>query len=116
MGVILFQLLTGKLPFEADNPTQVVLMHMTVPVPDPRQVAGERNIADSLARVVLKAMSKEAADRYQDAAEFSEALKTALDESQSRPPAAARSLSMRPPGATIECRVCAAVVPMTRFC
>ena len=39
MGVILFQLLTGRLPFEADTPTQVVLMHLSIPAPDPRQVA-----------------------------------------------------------------------------
>ncbi|HEY5375335.1 MAG TPA: serine/threonine-protein kinase, partial [Polyangiaceae bacterium] len=44
MGVVLFQLLTGRLPFEADSPTQVVMMHLTIPVPDPRQVAPERNI------------------------------------------------------------------------
>ena len=45
VGVILFQLLTGRLPFEADSPTQVVMMHLTVPVPDPRQVAPERERA-----------------------------------------------------------------------
>ena len=31
VGVILFQLLTGRLPFEADSPTQVVLMHLSMP-------------------------------------------------------------------------------------
>ena len=39
VGVILFQLLTGRLPYEADSPTHVVMMHLTIPVPDPRQVA-----------------------------------------------------------------------------
>ena len=32
VGVMLFQLLTGRLPFEADSPTQVVMMHLTIPV------------------------------------------------------------------------------------
>ncbi len=112
MGVILFQLLTGRLPFEADNPTQVVLMHMTVPVPDPRQLAAERSIPDSLARVVLKAMAKEPEDRYQDAPEFAEALKQAEEASRSRSIAPEAALR----GPTVECPVCAAVVPQTRFC
>jgi len=70
MGVVLFQLLTGRLPFEADSPTQVVMMHLTIPVPDPRQVAPERNIPEPLVDVVLKALAKDAKKRYQDAAEF----------------------------------------------
>src|SRR5690606_4782557 len=44
LGVVLFQLLTGHLPFEAESPTQVVMMHLTIPVPDPRQVAPDRHI------------------------------------------------------------------------
>lgn len=112
VGVILFQLLTGRLPFEAENPTQVVLMHMTVPVPDPRQVAAERAVPDSLSRIVSKAMAKDPEDRYHDALEFSEALQNALRDARSRPPAALAHAG----GATVECRFCASVVPMTRFC
>ncbi|HSC86959.1 MAG TPA: serine/threonine-protein kinase, partial [Polyangiaceae bacterium] len=44
VGVILFQLLTGRLPFEGETPTQVVMMHLSVPAPDPRQVAPRREI------------------------------------------------------------------------
>ena len=43
VGVILYQLLTGRLPFEAESPTQVVLMHLSKPPPDPRKVAPERH-------------------------------------------------------------------------
>ena len=39
VGVILFQLTTGHLPFEADSPTQVVLMHLSQAPPDPRKIA-----------------------------------------------------------------------------
>lgn len=112
VGVILFQLLTGRLPFEADNPTQVVLMHMTVPVPDPRQMAADRAVPDSLSRIVSKAMAKDPGDRYQDAQEFSDALQNALRDARSRPPVAIAQAG----GATVECRVCACVVPMTRYC
>jgi serine/threonine protein kinase len=48
VGVILYQLLTGHLPFEADSPTQVVLMHLSKPPPDPRKVAPERQIPEAL--------------------------------------------------------------------
>jgi serine/threonine protein kinase len=58
VGVILFQMLTGRLPFEADTATQVVLMHLSIPAPDPRQVAPERNVPDELAKVVAKALAK----------------------------------------------------------
>lgn len=115
IGVILFQLLTGRLPFEADNPTQVVMMHLTVQVPDPRQVAPERSIPESLVRVVMKAMSKEPKDRYQDALEFAEALQRALEDARSQPPTQT-DLQTQRPGQTVECRVCASIVPMTRFC
>jgi serine/threonine-protein kinase len=74
MGVILFQLLTGRLPFEADTPTQVVLMHLSIPAPDPRQVAPERNIPDSLAKIVAKSLTKEPEQRWATADEMSETL------------------------------------------
>lgn len=115
VGVILFQLLTGRLPFEADNPTQVVMMHLSVPVPDPQQVVPERGIPDSLTAVCLKALEKAADDRFQDAAEFSDALQHALDAAQSQPPGSNPMLSLRP-GHAVECRVCANSVPMARFC
>jgi serine/threonine-protein kinase len=116
MGVILFQLLTGRLPFEADNPTQVVMMHISVPVPDPRQVAPERNIPDALAKVAMKAMSKEASHRYQDALEFTDALQDALDDARSQPVPSVQALVSMQPGAMVECRVCTSTVPMSRFC
>ena len=76
-GVILFQLLTGRLPFEAESPTQVVLMHLSVPPPNPADVAPDRDIPEILIDVCLKALAKNANDRYQSADEFIGALKGA---------------------------------------
>jgi tRNA A-37 threonylcarbamoyl transferase component Bud32/tetratricopeptide (TPR) repeat protein len=118
VGVILFQLLTGRLPFEADSPTQVVMMHLTIPVPDPRQVAPERIIPEPLVAVVFRAMSKDSRDRYQDAAEFAEALRSALSVIQSSPPSAAaweQRLSV-PPVGVVSCPACGLVVALTKFC
>jgi len=78
VGVILYQLLTGRLPFEAESPTAVVMMHLTLPVPDPRQVAPERDIPDPLVDVLFHSLKKQADQRYQDAIEFAEALAQAL--------------------------------------
>jgi serine/threonine-protein kinase len=74
VGVILFLLLTGRLPFEGDSPTQVVLMHLTMPPPDPRRVAPERSLPDNLVEVCLKALSKDPEGRYPNADAFAEAL------------------------------------------
>src|SRR5688572_3950941 len=117
VGVILFQLLTGRLPFEADSPTQVVMMHLTIPVPDPRQVAPERIIPEPLVQVVFRAMSKDSRDRYQDAAELAEALRSALAVIESAPPSAAweQRLSV-PPVGVVSCAACGLVVAQTKFC
>lgn len=117
VGVVMFQLLTGRLPFESENPTQVVMMHISVPVPDARQVAPEREIPPPIIEVLNKALAKDAKDRYQDAHEFADALVAAVEAIESVPPD--RGSTMPPvslPDATILCSACGTVVPMAKFC
>ncbi|HSQ62594.1 MAG TPA: protein kinase [Polyangiaceae bacterium] len=78
VGVILFQLLTGKLPFEAETPTQVVLMHLSKAPPDPNQVAPERAIPKPIVDIVFKALSKETDGRFENAEQFAIALGEAM--------------------------------------
>ena len=80
LGVVLFELLTGHLPYIDDTPTRVVLRHLNDPIPDPRVASPNRNIPDRLAEVTVKALAKEADERYQVAREMQEALRTALDD------------------------------------
>jgi hypothetical protein len=80
-GVILYQLLTGRLPFEAESPTQVVLMHLSLPPPDPATVAPERDLPDPLVEVCLKSLEKDPGKRYQTSDEFAQALRDALSAS-----------------------------------
>jgi serine/threonine protein kinase len=102
VGVIFYQLLTGRLPFEAESPTQVVLMHITEAPPDPRAAAPERMIPSLLADVCLMALAKEPAHRFGNADEFAEALSDALSQIESTVPRAI------PAAATINCPKCGA--------
>jgi len=111
VGVILFQLLTGRLPFEAESPTQVVLMHLSKAPPDPRQVAPERMIPLQLVEVVRRSLSKEPQDRYSNADEFSGALSAALAHIDG--PASARSSTQ----SAVRCQKCGAMNALSqKFC
>jgi serine/threonine-protein kinase len=119
LGVVLFQLLAGRLPFEAESPTQVVMMHLTVPVPDPREIAPARGIPNAIVDVVFKALQKDVRLRYQDALEFSDALRDAQSLAESHPPSGRRSLPPGPssrPQINAACKNCGLVVPAGRFC
>ncbi len=70
LGVLLFELLTERLPYEDETPTKVVLRHIGDPIPDPRVTAPSREIPDELAVVTMKALAKKADGRYQTAAEL----------------------------------------------
>jgi serine/threonine protein kinase len=111
VGVIFYQLLTGRLPFEAESPTQVVLMHITEAPPDPRAAAPERMIPSLLADVCLMALAKEPAHRFSNADEYAEALSDALSQIESTVPRAI------PAPATINCPKCgAANTASQKFC
>jgi serine/threonine-protein kinase len=111
-GVILFQLLTGRLPFEADSPTQVVLMHLSIPAPNPDEIAPEREIPEVLCQITRKALEKDAANRYQTADELAAALRAALVELDA--PASGR-VSIA--DLSVTCSSCGALVPRgQKFC
>ncbi|MFO0675231.1 MAG: protein kinase [Polyangiaceae bacterium] len=112
VAVILFQLLAGRLPFEAESPTQVVLMHLTEPPPDPRHIAPERAIPEAIVEVVLRALSKHAKDRYPDADAFAAALTDALHRVEGAA-SSVRSLATH----TARCNACGAMNPASqKFC
>jgi tRNA A-37 threonylcarbamoyl transferase component Bud32 len=77
LGVVLYELLTGRPPYQAKTPLAVVLMHVNnEPPPTPRAL--KPDIPEPLERVVLKAMAKDPKDRYQTAGKMEQALKQAL--------------------------------------
>ena len=77
LGVMLYEMVTGHVPYEAETPMGVVLKHIRDPLPSPRTFFPD--LSESVEGVILKAMAKEPDDRYQSAAEMVEALTAAMD-------------------------------------
>jgi serine/threonine protein kinase len=72
MGIVLYELLVGEPPFDADTPLAILLKHMNDPLPIPREKNPE--IPEPLERVLLKALAKQPEDRYASAKEMAQAL------------------------------------------
>ena len=83
LGVMLYEMATGRLPFSAETPMGVMMMHVHDPLPPPRQVNSD--LPEAVERVILKAMSKEPGERYASAGQ----LASALSEVVEAPPALA---------------------------
>ncbi len=71
-GVVLFECVTGRMPFEADTPWALIAKHIEEVPPDPRSFNAE--VPEALSQVILKAMAKERQDRYQSAGAMHDAL------------------------------------------
>ena len=76
LGVILFEMLTGHVPYEAETPMAVVIKHITDPIPLPRQM--NPNIPASVEQVLLKAMAKDRDHRFASAGEMAATLRQAV--------------------------------------
>lgn len=86
LGIVAFQLLSGRLPFDAPQPSAVLLQQATATPPSLRDVAPE--VPAPLAAVVDRALRKDPADRYATGEAMAEALVEALQSAQSGPQAA----------------------------
>lgn len=80
LGIILYEMITGRVPFVADTPLAVILKHISDPLPPPSVIKAD--IPESIERVILKALAKEPVDRYASAGEFLSAWKRALEEKE----------------------------------
>ncbi len=65
LGIILYEMLTGRLPFEGDTPLAIAVKHKTEAPRDPKLVNAQ--IPEDLSRVILKCMEKDRARRYKSA-------------------------------------------------
>jgi hypothetical protein len=76
LAIMAYQLATGRLPYEAESAIAVAIMHVNDPLPDPKRL--NRDLSDELCGVLIRALSKEPAERFADIAAFNAALQTAL--------------------------------------
>jgi ligand-binding sensor domain-containing protein/tRNA A-37 threonylcarbamoyl transferase component Bud32 len=76
LGVMLYELLVGRVPFDAETPMSIILKHLNEPAPLPSASRGD--LPDAVEQVVLRAMAKSAGERFATAGAMSQALAEAL--------------------------------------
>jgi WD40 repeat protein/serine/threonine protein kinase/DNA-binding SARP family transcriptional activator len=86
LAVVLYEMVTGRVPFTAESDMAVMLKHLQDPTPPPR--LHNPALSEALEQVILKAMAKDPAGRYPHAGDLLDALERAMaDVSQATPPA-----------------------------
>ena len=76
LGVVLYEMVTGQVPFDADTPFAIIMKHINDSLPLPTAVNSDT--PEEVERVILKAMSKDPGDRYQKASEMAKGLREAV--------------------------------------
>jgi serine/threonine protein kinase len=76
LGVILYELATGRVPYTAETPMAVMVKHINDPLPLPHQL--NSTLPEAVERVILKALAKQAADRYGTMRDMVRALEKAI--------------------------------------
>ncbi|MEE6683706.1 Stk1 family PASTA domain-containing Ser/Thr kinase [Limosilactobacillus reuteri] len=84
LGIILFELLTGKVPFEGETAVSIALKHFREEIPSVREQ--NKEIPQALENVIIKATAKEPAERYSSVNEMAADLKTVLDPERANEP------------------------------
>jgi serine/threonine-protein kinase len=79
LGVVMYEMLTGRLPFSANTPEELARLHREAPAPSPRRI--NPAIPVSLERILLKVLSKEPASRYRTADQLGRVLVTFTQQS-----------------------------------
>ena len=80
MGILMYELLTGVLPYRGDNAVEIALKHLKEPFPDIREEV--EDLPQSVENIIMKSTAKNPKNRYNDARAMYEDLKTCLDESR----------------------------------
>ena len=80
LGILMFELLTGKVPFKGENAVEIAIKHMKNQIPSVCKI--NSSIPQSVENIILKACAKNPKNRYESAGEMYEDLKTCLDVSR----------------------------------
>lgn len=84
LGIILYELLTSKVPFEGENAVSIAIKHFREDIPSVRSV--NPHIPQPLENVVIRATAKDPIDRYENVKQMADDLKTSLDPSRANEP------------------------------
>lgn len=76
LGIVMFEMLTGEVPFDGESPVTLAMKHMDEPLPDIREFNADAS--ESLIKIIEKATAKRASQRYRSAGELIRDLKKAL--------------------------------------
>jgi len=72
LGIVFYEMVTGKVPFEGESPVAVAMKHIQEQIVPPRRLV--ESIPESLEQIILKAVEKDSAERYNSAVELLEDL------------------------------------------
>ena len=75
LGIVLYEMVTGRKPYMADTPAAILLKQATEPLPRPTQYVPD--LPESMERILIKALSRNPQDRFQSMAEFANAMEKA---------------------------------------
>ena len=84
MGILMYELLSGKLPFRGDNAVEIALKHLKEPLPSIREECPD--LPQAVENVILKACAKNPKNRYPDARSMHEDLKTCTSAARANEP------------------------------
>lgn len=76
LGVVMYEMVTGKVPFDADTPVSIALKHMQEEPEEPIKI--NKNVPYAVNQIIMKALKKDPNDRYQNASEMIKDLNMAL--------------------------------------
>ena len=76
VGIVLYEMVTGKVPFDGESPISVAIMHMQATPKSPKEL--EPRVSESLNLAIMKALNKDPAQRYQSAADMALDLRRAI--------------------------------------
>ncbi len=76
LGIVMYEMVTGKLPFDGETAIAVALKHINDQLPDIKEI--NSNVSDAVIKIIVKATEKQSSNRFQTIAEMTNELKRAL--------------------------------------
>lgn len=80
LGILMFEMLSGKVPFKGDSAVEIALKHMKEQLPSIKEI--NPVVPQSVENIILKASAKNPKNRYRDVREMADDIKTCLDETR----------------------------------